>query len=222
MSSENAEPRTASSSPLRTKTGAGLQLRKEACHQAVSSIVGCESLTDSHCSLPSPANNGVAKSAQTLSQPALCKGPSTLLCVQRFSEAERPPGSCSTTSQMPNELSSEFGYDHRRGACFSTARRLSSHEGARSPGPAFYDTSSVARLSQQAFTREERRTMDGFKIPGLDGPGSGTYLPPAFSNIKGGGFGTASRWSVAKKREAEKSPGPQAYSPKHHVLSTFK
>lgn len=137
----------------------------------------------------------------------------------------------SISSKRCSVISSEFGKDHSRGASFGSVggtRRVLEPTLKPSQGPEYYEKSG--RLYRGALTnkgvpfgRDARRTGDCLATGGLDGPGVGRYEPPKSFIIRGGSWGTSSRWRrVTDATKQDKSPGPYSYSPQHHYISNFK
>jgi hypothetical protein len=117
-------------------------------------------------------------------------------------------------------LYSEFGRDPRRGPSFPTADRCLTNPLVKVKGPEIYDssfsalkTSGVSRIGQA-----ERRTLDCMCVRGKASPGVGKYSVPCRTNIRGGSMGNAKRW----QKSSAKSPGPEAYTPRHIYSSSFK
>eukprot|EP00928_Gymnodinium_smaydae_P062191 TRINITY_DN4610_c0_g1_i2.p1 TRINITY_DN4610_c0_g1~~TRINITY_DN4610_c0_g1_i2.p1 ORF type:complete len:576 (+),score=107.20 TRINITY_DN4610_c0_g1_i2:240-1967(+) len=149
----------------------------------------------------------------------------------RSSSGRRTPGdgSASALSATSIGLSSEptvyslFGADPRRGSTFSRSRRT--EESKPSPGPGVYAHAEFTPRGAASFGRKDRWTLEGSALLGKESPGVGTYSPGEGPPVRKscGGFTTAARTSATWLWEPDaRSPGPMSYSPRHHVLSTFK
>jgi len=96
-----------------------------------------------------------------------------------------------------------------------------------SPGPGAYNLRSPT-LQGGRFTTSERRLLQGWITQDPDGPGPGKYNPQAQCLARSASFGSSPRWAPMTKPqqrtvlERESAPGPAAYRPSYHFLSTFK
>jgi len=155
-----------------------------------------------------------------------------LLMSEVMRGSETPPSTSASTSQ--STVYSTFGANTRKGRSFGTAKRMPSQE-SQSPGPARYEPSKVGVGSTVQgknggckFPQNLRKTLECMYLVGGEspGPGAGVYGYRSSSTPRKArcGFGTSPRrtanWQWQPK--AEKQPGPMTYSPRHHVLSTFK
>lgn len=136
---------------------------------------------------------------------------------------DRSAGRPSTAQLLPAD--SEWGSG--RGAVFSRSAPRRQAPVPISPGPSVYNA-QVPVLNKQpsaVFVRAERRTLEGMHTHGRSSPGVGKYNPPPRTAVRGGSFGSATRFKhvgVEKRKPRDSSPGPTAYNPRHHYLSGFK
>lgn len=126
----------------------------------------------------------------------------------------------STMSADAETTYSSFGVNRHRGLSFSTTKRLAEPP-PTSPGPARYGPTPSSFTANTGTFNRETRTLDG-ATRGKSSPGVGSYSPPTTLR-KSCAFTTAARTSATWLwKPAESAPGPMSYSPRHHVLSTFK
>jgi len=180
-----------------------------------------------NCETPAPATR--TRSAPHLlhsgqSQPTHRTSPESRLSLKQ---------ELSTTSKGCPVVNSEFGKDHSRGATFGTAggtRPCMKPASKPEQGPEYYETprrlyrGAMITKGVPTFGRESRRTLECMFTRGQDGPGAGRYEPPPVKSIRGGSWGTSSRFlrRSTDSMKQDKSPGPYSYSPQHHYMSNFK
>jgi hypothetical protein len=160
-------------------------------------------------------------SSRARSAPRLSKTSSVMSTTPRVRKQE-----LSVLSLASTKSCSEFGKDHK--PSFSSASRALLDKVSKSPeGPEFYVraqrlySGALDKKGAPQFGRDTRRTLEGMRSAGQDGPGSGRYAPQRSDRIRGGSIGTSSRFrNRTPNRQQEQSP--RLYAPSYHCLSNFK
>lgn len=209
-SSSHAATRSGSNTNFENSRGRAPDMKRSASAPRCSSVDASANTSTRHAQRSkSPSGKAIPRIASQITDSA--KG------EQQFKPTART---------FAEHVNSEFGVDRRScGAPFacSASRKLELEVLARasSPGPASYSPNGETVLKtfgNTKFARDTRRTMDSLRMPCHESAGTGRFLPSQKETVIGGRFGTAARMPTTAR---DKSPGPTAYTPRHHYRSDF-